>query len=78
MSKLAWLCAWFGWAVCGLIAFAIYFDIGQAETCRETISRWCLATAQVHPWVAVVLTAPIFLVLGILIGHLWFPQYLPK
>lgn len=78
MNKLAWFCALFGWAICGFIAFAIIFDIGQAETSRTTISRWCLHTARQHPWLPVLLTAPVFLLLGILLGHLWFPQQLEK
>lgn len=78
MSKLGWVCAIFGWAIAGVIAFAIIFDIGQAETSKTTISHWCLVTAREYPWLPVVLSAPVFLILGILIGHLWFPQYLPK
>lgn len=78
MTKLAWICALIGWAICGLTALAILWDIYEAQGDRITISRWCLDRGRENPILVVLLTAPVFLAIGILMGHLWFPQYLEK
>lgn len=74
MTNLAWLCAWAGWAICGVVAALILLDVQFANTGRKTISEWCLDTGSRHPFVPALLGLVVGLLIGTLVGHLYFPQ----
>jgi len=78
MTSLAWFCVTFGLLVAAFVVAAIAYDVWAVETRHLTISEWCLAAGRKHLWLVALLTAIAVLPLGILIGHLWFPQYVQR
>lgn len=75
MTNLGWMCVVFGLGLAALLVGVIVYDVWAVGSGHCTISEWCLETGRKHPWVVALLTAFATLPLGILIGHLWFPQY---
>lgn len=75
MTRLAWLSVSFGLFVSAVIVSIIVYDVWAATSGSITVSEWCLETGRKHPWLVALLTAFATLPLGILIGHLWFPQH---
>jgi drug/metabolite transporter (DMT)-like permease len=63
-----------GYLLCLGAAVLITCDIILARRGARTISDWCLEAGQQHPWLPALLGLAVGLVLGTLIGHLWFPQ----
>jgi len=75
MTTLAWSGVVFGVVFAVAILLAIAYDVWAVEDGRETISQWCLRIGRAHPVVPALLGAVAGLLLGALIGHLWFPQH---
>ena len=71
---LIWVFAGIGWFLLLVIALAIYWDALRAMRGQQTISAWLASAAHTRPWLPVLVSAPVFLLCGILIGHFWFPQ----
>lgn len=78
MTPGRWLLALYGVGMGLLVILAVAYDIWAVGTGHTTISEWCLAESQARPWLPALLTALVTLPLGMLLGHLWFPQYLPR
>ena len=72
MTPVAWFCSGFGMAVGMIVAVAVLVDIYFVEEQQTTISRRVLLASIRQPMVAcvvaLVLTAPVFM----LLGHLLF------
>ncbi len=77
MTTLSWLCVVFGITVAVCIFAAIGYDLYAVANDKTTISRFCLESAQRHPWFAAFVAAMLTMPVGILIGHLFFPQEIP-
>jgi hypothetical protein len=74
MSPVAWLCAALGFLFAAFTVIAIVYDITAVEHGWTTISQWCLDAGRHRPIIPALITAVVFLILGALLGHLWFPQ----
>jgi hypothetical protein len=74
MSKLAWACAAFGYALAAALISIVTFDVIQVQTDRETISRWCLDTSRVCPFFPAVAAGVCTVMFGALLGHLFAPK----
>jgi hypothetical protein len=75
MTPKAWFCAFFGFLFAMSILIAIGYDIEAVQRGWMTISRWCLNVGSEYPVVPALVGIFLGLVMGTLLGHLWFPQY---
>jgi hypothetical protein len=66
--------ATFGYVVALIIIAAITFDIDQVKRHAETISRWSLNLGERYPIYPALAAGIVCLILGALLGHLFFPQ----
>jgi hypothetical protein len=74
MTPLAWTTAALGVAAAALTVAAIAGDVWLVKTGRPTISGRALALGRRYPVVPALAGAAIGLVVGALLGHLWFQQ----
>lgn len=74
MTTLGYICAAFGLLfACGLGA-VVAIDVYMIRNGRGSISRRLLYAPK---WFVSVVSLAFGVVVGILIGHLWFAQYVP-
>ena len=76
MTFLGYLASAFGIVLATLLFCVVVFDVWQVHAGRPTISRWTLDTSRRYPIVAALWGAVLGLLVGTLLGHLAFPQYI--
>jgi hypothetical protein len=74
MKTLNWIMALFGIAVGAFIILAVSIDVELVKHGLRTISAWTLATGRRWPYVAALMATPPLLIVGGLVGHLWWPR----
>jgi hypothetical protein len=78
VTTLGWLCIVFGVLVAAVIIAVCIYDPYAIATGKITVSRFTLDLGWKHPGLAALVAAMLTLPVGILIGHLWFPQYVAE
>lgn len=74
LSPAAWFCAGFGVCFGLLIVLVVVVDIALARARQSTVSRRCITAAARRPAVAAALSGVLCLLVGMLLGHLFFGQ----
>lgn len=75
ITVLGWALATIGCIVGLAILFIIIYDVYLIENKYRSISRRTLLLCQQYPIVAAILSGIVCYLIGLLSGHLWWPQY---
>jgi len=74
MTSMAWFCAGFGVAVGVVMILAVCIDVEFVAGQITTISRRSLDAATRAPAIGVAVSGVLCLLVGMLLGHLFFGQ----